>query len=123
MKVSVGQSVQTPFGKGTVRELRNDGQVLVDVKARALLLRGDDVSRLASATSSLAAGRTDGNWESEATRVSPPLDIDLHGFTVAEALERTEQAINDALLANVACLRLIHGRSSGRIQAALHQRL
>lgn len=50
-------------------------------------------------------------------------DIDFHGLTVAEALERIEQALNDAFMANTARLRLIHGRSGGRIRAALHDRL
>ena len=52
-----------------------------------------------------------------------PAEIDLHGLTVAEALACTEQALNDALLADVSALRLIHGRSGGRIRVALHQRL
>lgn len=51
------------------------------------------------------------------------LEVDLHGLTVVEALARAEQALNDALLADAAELRLIHGRSGGRIRAALHRRL
>jgi DNA mismatch repair protein MutS2 len=49
------------------------------------------------------------------------MEIDLHGMTVADALERAERALNDALLADESELRLIHGRSGGRIKSALHQ--
>lgn len=50
-------------------------------------------------------------------------EIDLHGLTIAEALARADHALNDALLADFTELRFIHGRSGGRIRAALHQRL
>lgn len=49
--------------------------------------------------------------------------MDLHGLTVEEALGRAERALSEALLADLVELRLIHGRSGGRIRAALHQRL
>jgi DNA mismatch repair protein MutS2 len=49
------------------------------------------------------------------------MEIDLHGLTVAEALERAERALNDALLADESELRLIHGRGGGRLKAALHR--
>jgi DNA mismatch repair protein MutS2 len=49
--------------------------------------------------------------------------VDLHGLTVEEALARAELALNDAMLADLPELRLIHGRSGGRIKAALYRRL
>ena len=120
----MGQLVQTPFGKGIVREFRNDGRVLVDVKARALLLRGDELTVLA-AGSQPSIGSRIGHDSSLRPESEPQMvrDIDFHGLTVAEALERFEQALNDAFMANTARLRLIHGRSGGRIRAALHDHL
>ena len=50
-------------------------------------------------------------------------DVDLHGLTVEEALARAEDALNEALIEDCAELRVIHGRSGGRIRAALHRRL
>jgi DNA mismatch repair protein MutS2 len=49
--------------------------------------------------------------------------VDLHGLTVEEALARIEAALNDALLADMAQVRFVHGRSGGRIRSALHHRL
>jgi len=50
-------------------------------------------------------------------------EVDFHGLTVEQALDRVLQALNKALLADLSELRLIHGRSGGRIRAALHRRL
>jgi DNA mismatch repair protein MutS2 len=49
--------------------------------------------------------------------------IDLHGLTVEEALGRVQEALSEALLADVDELRLIHGRGGGRIRSALHREL
>lgn len=51
------------------------------------------------------------------------LEVDLHGLTIEEALDRMQHALNEALLADVDELRLIHGRSGGRLRGALHRRL
>lgn len=119
-----GDLVQTPFGKGVVRELRNNGRLLVDINGRAMELKDVDVSPTAEARP--RSRRATQQPESPARRAGPadsPVEIDLHGMTVAEALARAEQALNDALLADAAEVRFIHGRSGGRIRSALHQRL
>ena len=50
-------------------------------------------------------------------------EVDLHGLTVDAALDCVERALNAALLADLPELRLVHGKSGGRIRGALHQRL
>ena len=123
----VGGAVQTPFGKGIVREVRNSGSLLVDVGGRALVVKEIEISALDPSQQSRFREAT-----LENTRASPQAqpdaggearEVDLHGLTVEAALARAEQALNEALLADVAELRLIHGRSGGRIRAALHRRL
>ena len=37
-KITPGDEVRTPFGRGVVREVRNSGRLLVDVQGRALLI-------------------------------------------------------------------------------------
>ena len=49
--------------------------------------------------------------------------VDLHGFTIPEALARVAAALSDALLTDAVALRLTHGRSGGRIRVALHAHL
>ena len=50
-------------------------------------------------------------------------EVDLHGLTVDAALDCVERALNAALLADLPELRLVHGKSGGRIRGALHQQL
>jgi DNA mismatch repair protein MutS2 len=123
-----GDTVQTPFGKGVVREVRNSGRLMVDVQGRAMVVAQSEISVLEAGRKRSPAGPVDSGRDSvrtrpkrEAHRVSA--EIDLHALTVEEALERVEQALNEALLADLSELRLIHGRSGGRIRAALHRRL
>jgi dsDNA-specific endonuclease/ATPase MutS2 len=122
--------VQTPFGKGVVREVRNNRVLLVEVQGRALVVSDADVTAL-DATRQRSrpvlprAAENPSSREPGRRRASPvePAEVDLHGLTVEEALARAESALNEALLADAEVLRLIHGRSGGRIRAALHRRL
>ncbi len=122
-----GDTVQTRFGRGVVREVRNAGRLLVDVQGRALLVAENEISAVAGARKRPAAAP-------RSERESKPLrapdgarrltaEIDLHGLTVEEAMERVQEALNDALLADLSELRFIHGRGGGRIRAALHRYL
>jgi dsDNA-specific endonuclease/ATPase MutS2 len=119
--------VQTPFGKGVVREVRNNGRLLVEVQGRALVVSETDAATPDSRERPPRRART-----REAGPVSHPqpraqsprsAEIDLHGLTVEEALARVDRALNDALLSDLPELRIIHGRSGGRIRGALHRRL
>jgi dsDNA-specific endonuclease/ATPase MutS2 len=124
----VGDAVQTPLGKGVVRETRNRGQVLIDVNGRAVAFDEHVVQPLDPPRKSKRSRQPDPSPQTatHGPPDSPPVDaadVDLHGLTVEEALARAEEAINAALLDDRDQLRLIHGRSGGRIRAALHRRL
>jgi DNA mismatch repair protein MutS2 len=122
-----GDVVQTPYGKGVVREARNRGRVLVDVGGRALEILEGDVAPVTASRRRSRDGRQRGGHDAAPPSARPSRriasEIDLHGLTVEEALARTEDALNDAILADMAQIRLVHGRSGGRIRAALHQKL
>jgi DNA mismatch repair protein MutS2 len=125
-QLAPGEVVQTPFGKGVVREARNNGRLLVDVRGRALVLAETEVSRLdvrRPGARPQEPGSKGGSARSYPEREAPgaSADVDLHGLSVEEAIARAEHALNEALLAGSAELRLIHGRSGGRIRAALHR--
>jgi len=113
---SSGDRVQTPFGKGMVREVRNGGRVLVDVRGRLMVVMGHALQALQPAAPAETAPQ--GSERPETGRSST---VDLHGLTVPEALACAEEGLNAALLGDVAELRFIHGRTGGRIRAALHQ--
>lgn len=56
----------------------------------------------------------------------PPVSsrvLDLHGKTVLEALDALDAFLNDALLDGCDDVQVIHGRSGGKVKAAVHARL
>jgi dsDNA-specific endonuclease/ATPase MutS2 len=128
-RFAAGDTVQTRFGKGVVREIGNANRLTVDVQGRALVLAENEVSALDPArkharrqrASGVVSAHTDKNRKAPAPAAMA--EIDLHGLTVEAALDRMHEALSHALLADLSELRLIHGRSGGRIRSALHRRL
>jgi dsDNA-specific endonuclease/ATPase MutS2 len=117
----VGDGVQTPHGKGVVREVRNGGRLLVHVQQRAVVVAEDAVTPVSLPLK--APPRTPPAPASTGSSREAPLEVDLHGLTVDEATRRIDTALDAALRAGHAQLRFIHGRSGGRLRVALHARL
>ena len=120
-----GDLVQTPLGKGVVREARSNGRLVVEIGTRSVVLEERTVTPLAPPHPGARRKHPPAAPPSSGRRPARghAAEIDLHGLTVDEALARAEQALNDALLADAAELRVIHGKSGGRIRGALHRRL
>jgi len=118
--LALGDAVQTALGKGVVREVRNNGRLLVAIEGRGVVFDSADVTPI-DVTGPARKRARGGTPIAPGPSPGPRLvrEIDLHGLTVDEALARAERAINDALLADASELRVIHGR----IRAALHRRL
>ena len=123
----VGDTVQTRLGQGVVREIRNDDRLKVDVQGRAMVVLESEISAVVPARkrprTSYSSQRASAGGSPKRETRAVSREIDLHGLTVEEALDRVQQALNGALLADLDELRLIHGRSGGRIRAALHRQL
>ena len=114
-----GEFVHTPLGKGLVLEVRNR-RVLVRVQTRSVLLDARDITAVAGAAASSQPATTPGKAPAH-KRDTASFTLDVHGLTVNQALEAIDAALNDALLRDADQLRVIHGRSSGRIRDALHR--
>ena len=124
-KFMTGDLVQTPLGKGVVREARANGWVAIEVNGRSVVVNESAIAPLDSRTrkkskKTRAPADPASAPEPPGSRLAPA-ELDLHGLRVDEALARAEQALNDALLADLSELRLVHGQSGGRIRAALHR--
>ncbi len=126
MQFDAGDHVHVAvFGKGVVREVRNGGRYLVEVKGRAMLVDASqltavqtrkrqqkDIPHAAPSGVPAALGRT-----------HAPRAIDLHGLTSEQAITALDAFLNDAILGGVDEARVIHGRSGGRLRNAVHARL
>jgi DNA mismatch repair protein MutS2 len=114
------------MGKGVVRTVRNNGGLVVQVHNRALVFQDQDISPVDIARTpgavipEQASRATSRTWHEAA---GAPIEVDLHGLTVDAALVRVEQALDEACRADAGQLRLIHGKSGGRIRVAVHQLL
>jgi DNA mismatch repair protein MutS2 len=113
------------LGKGIVREVRNAGRYLVELRGRSVVVAAGQLTPVESArTPRRATPSAADNREpsaAEGTTSSPSLD--LHGRTVDEAVDALGAFLNTALLDGHAEVRIIHGRSGGKLRAAVHVRL
>jgi len=50
-------------------------------------------------------------------------EIDLHGLTVGEALFRLDRYLNEAFMAGLPWVRVIHGKGTGTLRQAVRQEL
>ena len=114
------------LGKGIVREVRNGGRYLVDIKGTSIVVAGTQLAPIEPARTPRrakpSAADPQGPAGSNSTRTGPS-SLDLHGRTVGESLEVLDAFLNTALLAGSTEVRIIHGRSGGRLKAAVHARL
>jgi dsDNA-specific endonuclease/ATPase MutS2 len=113
-----------------VREARNGGRFLVELKGRSVVVAAADMAPASSAGAGPKAPRRTAQVEGDGPEApSPPFhdararSLDLHGLTSAEAIEALDMFLNDALLAGAGEARIIHGRSGGKLKAAVHARL
>ncbi len=114
------------LGKGLVRDVRNGGRYLVEIKGRSMIVEGDQLSavepgRSARKTkSSILITRDEGPVERPG---QTPRSLDLHGKTAQAALDALDSFLNDALLDDTPEVLIVHGRGTGRIKSAVHARL
>lgn len=118
--LSAGDLVQTPLGKGTLREERGD-RAVVEIKGRSIVLAVSDVTPVDTRGRAKRQAAPEPEPAAALSDSRGSVTVDLHGLTVEDALVGAEQALNDALLAGLSELRFIHGRSGGRIRTALHR--
>ena len=122
MAFAPGDSVHVrSIGKGIVREVRNSGRLVVEVNGRAIVTTDDQVERFETQRQrKRPAKKTTHVYESRSEETA---SIDLHGMTVEEARDAVITFIDRALRGGASEARIIHGRSGGRLKAALHSQL
>ena len=128
MSFSVGDPVHVPgIGTGVIREVRRGGRYVVLVKNTVVVVGEAQIAPVESRRRSRLVSDSGATRPVE-TLVPPPppptaSSIDLHGRTAIEADSEVVEFLNAALLSGLAEVRIIHGRSGGRVKAAVHARL
>lgn len=125
MPYSAGDHVLVEsLGKGVVREVRKVGWYLVEIKGRSLLVDERQLSavdpRAVKAVTAASSAAVDAM---PPARSHAAASIDLHGLNADEADAALVHFVNDAILAGLAEVRVIHGRSGGRLKVVVRERL
>ncbi len=126
-----GDTVRTPLGKGVVQQVRHHGRLLVLIGNHSVVVDARDATpgdpppkaRRRSASAVDAAPADDAPPADDHRGRRAAADLDLHGLIVADALERAVAGVDAAIRAGHGRLRVIHGRSGGRLRGALHRQL
>ena len=114
-----GSVVTPPDGSGEV--LIQAGIMKIKIKIEDLSL---DETAEKSAKSTLTAhtkSKSQNLKISKAKHISP--EMDLRGLMVHEGTEQAEKYLDDAYLANLAQVTLIHGKGTGALRKAIHTQL
>lgn len=83
------------------------------------LERADAEQPEAKAKGAMAPGRSRGKSLAAAKAQEMPTEVDLRGLMVDEALERVDKYLDDAVLAGLPQVRIIHGKGTGALRKAV----
>jgi DNA mismatch repair protein MutS2 len=119
-----GDRVHLPgLGTGIVREERNGGRYLVELKGTTMVVAGGDLRAAEPERGSHKEKARQSELPDPERTSSGPASLDLHGKTVGEAVEALDTFLNDAIMDGRHEVRVIHGGGTGRVKAAVHKRL
>ena len=101
----------------------SSGQVLVQVGAMKLKLPLGDLSRADTQDAPEPKQQRASQPSFKLKRESVPMEVNLLGCNVEEALERADKYLDDAYLSGFHQARIIHGKGTGTLKAAIHNYL
>ncbi|MFF2529560.1 endonuclease MutS2 [Brevibacillus sp. NPDC058079] len=121
-QIKVGDEVMvTSFGqKGTVLEKVNNEEFLVQIGIMKMKVKRDDMHVQNSIQQKpQAAPYTSVKRRSENIK----MDLDLRGYNVEDSIREIDQFLDDALLAGLHSVSIIHGHGTGVLRKGVHEYL
>lgn len=121
-QIKVGDDVMvTSFGqKGTVLEKVGNDEFLVQIGIMKMKVKRDDMNVIkSSGAQQQAASYTSVKRRSNDIR----MDLDLRGYNVEDGIREIEQFLDDALLAGLHTVSIIHGHGTGMLRKGVHEYL
>lgn len=122
-RVSVGEEFFIPrFNqKGLVVGIPGDGLVQVQIGAVRVTVSLSDLRHISGGRRSEGAVSLSGMLSAKAKEISTQLD--LRGMTADEALAEVDKYLDDASLASLPRVYIIHGKGTGALRAAVQRHL
>lgn len=123
--VRPGERVRIAAGgaKGTVVEYR-DGRAVVETAGIRVDVPVSELAPLGESEAAAPAGESEptrGGWSGPPASASP--EVDLRGLRVDDVEQVLSRAIDDAVLADLPSLRIIHGMGTGALRERVRQLL
>jgi DNA mismatch repair protein MutS2 len=112
------------IGSGPVVEVRSGDRYAIDIKGRIVVAAGRELDAADVTPKPAQQSRHEhAPARKRETNGQRTPTIDLHGKSIAEARDIIETFVNEALLSGAGEVRIVHGRSGGKIKIAVHQYL
>lgn len=125
--LSVGDMVYVPSmgQRGEVLSIADaHGHVAVQLGALKLRVAEADVARLSRRQAQSESSTPAINLPpARPATLAPDLQLDLRGTRVEDGLEAVERYLNDAALAGMPFVRILHGKGTGALRQAIRQQL
>jgi DNA mismatch repair protein MutS2 len=121
-QVKVGDEVMvTTFGqKGTVLEKVSDDEFLVQIGIMKMKVKREDMNVLKP---SKAQQPTVTYTSVKRSRDTVKMELDLRGYNVEDAIREIDQYLDEALLAGLHTVSIIHGHGTGVLRKGVHEYL
>lgn len=118
----LGKIIEGPDNRGNC--VLQSGTMKVNVSAEALRLPTDTekTGQMSNRASRRQAGRRTDSIVMD-RKMNMTTEIQLLGQTVEEAVSTLDKFIDDAVLAGIQKIRIVHGKGTGALRSAVHQQL
>jgi DNA mismatch repair protein MutS2 len=107
-----------PFGVEGIVQALHDREAEVDLRGKRLRARLDELRIVAPAPTIVQPARVQVSVDLQ-PRETPVSELKIIGCSVDEALARTEKFLDEALVAELRSVRLIHGYGRGQLRRAI----
>ena len=107
--------------KGTVLEVLNDREFVIQAGIMKVTVNKADLEKILQPEEKDNKFRLTKITQSKAKNIS--MTLDLRGARYEEARERTDKYLDDAYLAGLKCVEIIHGKGTGALREGIHDLL
>ncbi len=125
MKYSVGDTVTIIAFKrdGVVVEILSDETYRVTLGSLPIVVKESDLAPASQSKIRSKPKKSEVTVQTSARQGDEKEELDLHGHTVADALNLLEAKLNRAILTKLHRVKIVHGLGSGRVKEAVQQYL